>query len=337
MRNWLIGIAWLGVVSVAAAHHNTGAYFDTETEFTIEGVVGEVHWRNPHVYFTITETSDNGEENTWRIEAGPTGIMRRLGWTRDTLKSGDAVTVVTNPSRRADRKSGFLVSITAPGKTYPPLRGEPAFTTLIEGGDNRAAASDIGGVWVTLLNKDYYDRMEDTDSLPLTEKGRASLESYDETRDAPFLDCIPYVTPIAMTIPDIKLVTVESDRIRIRGEFHNEERVIYLDPEQAPTEATVQGRSIGRWDDGVLVIESDLFAAHRTGNVFGVESSPQKRVTETVSLGDDGTTLNYSFTLEDPQILSEPISADIVWNFRPDLDYESLPCDLENSRQYLHD
>lgn len=63
----------------ALAHHSTGAYFDTEVEFTIDGTIDEVQWRNPHVYFTITGTSDNGEESSWKIEAGPTGITRRAG------------------------------------------------------------------------------------------------------------------------------------------------------------------------------------------------------------------------------------------------------------------
>lgn len=321
----------------AGAHHNTGAYFDTDTEFTIEGTVDEVQWRNPHVYFTITGTSD-GETNTWRIEAGPTGIMRRLDWDKTTLQPGEAVTVVANPSRRENGRSGYLVSVAAPGKTYPPLRGEKAIEVLsVDEAEVAGTAADIAGTWTTLLDLEYVHKLYGDEPLPLTAKGLASKEAFDETTDAPALKCIPAPVPDMMTIPDIKLITVEDDRIRVRGEFYNTERIIYLDAAAAPTEPTLHGRSIGRWEDGTLVVESDLFSVHRQGITFDVESSPEKRVVERIRLNDDGKGLTYSFVLEDPEMLEEPFTGEFQYVYRPDIEYESLPCDLENSRQYLYD
>ena len=41
--------------------------------------------------------------------------------------------------------------------------------------------------------------------------------------------------------------------------------------------------------------------------------------------------------MEDPEILTEALMGEFQWAYRPDVEYESLPCDLENSRQYLYD
>ena len=325
-------------VSGTDAHHNTDAYFDTESEITIEGVVDTVQWRNPHVYFTITGTADGSDEDTWRIEAGPTGIMRRLDWDKNTLSAGDAVTVTANPSRREDKKSGYLVSVVSDSKTYPSLRGEEVIGQLaVDDTEITETATSIAGTWTTLFNGEYYGKVFGEEGLPLTERGKASRDSFDELTNAPALECIPSAAPGMMAIPDIKLIEVEDDRIRIRGEFYNAERVIYLDPGDAPTDRTLHGRSVGRWEDDTLVVETDLFGPHRTGVTFAVESSPKKKVLETIRLNDDGKGLTYSFFMVDPEMLAEPLTGEFQWAYRPDIEYESLPCDLENSRQYLYD
>lgn len=333
----IAAFAAIAISGAALAHHNTGAYFDTEAEFVVEGTIEQVQWRNPHVYFTISGKSDTGEEASWKIEAGPTGIMRRLEWDKNTLQAGDAVTVTANPSRRDGVRSGYLVKVESPNKVYPSLRGDEVMVKLADAGSTEATANSIAGTWTTVANMEYFGSLFDEENLPLTEKGWASKQAFDETTNAPALDCIPTVAPGMMAIPDIKLVTVEDDAVRIRGEFYNSERVIYLDADKAPGEPTLHGRSIGRWEGNALLIETDMFAPHRTGTMFAVESSPQKKVTEKITLSEDGKSLMYSFSLSDPEMLTEPLAADIQWVYRPDLEYESLPCDLENSRQYLHD
>jgi hypothetical protein len=325
--------------NAALAHHNTGAYFDTEVEFVIDGVIDEVQWRNPHVYFTITGTSDSGKTSTWRIEAGPTGIMRRLDWNKNTLRSGDAVTVTANPSRREGVRSGYLVSASSPDKEYPVLRGKPVLAKLATNDvEVEEVATDISGVWITLFNGEYFGKIFGDDAvLPLSEKGQASMDSFDETRDAPALECIPAVAPAMMTTPDIKLITVTDHEIRIRAEFNNSERVIHMTPGATAEGPTLHGHSTGSWNEGVLTIRSDKFGPHRTGALFSVESSPKKTLVETFRLNEDGKSLTYSFVMEDPEMLTEPLTGEFQWAYRPDIEYESLECDLENSRQYLKD
>ncbi len=77
----------------ALAHHSFAAEFDANAPIDLTGTVTKVDWANPHTYFYIDVTSAKGDVQSWALEMGsPNGLMRR-GWTRDSMKIGDVVTV----------------------------------------------------------------------------------------------------------------------------------------------------------------------------------------------------------------------------------------------------
>ena len=77
----------------AAAHHSFAAEFDAKSPIELTGTVTKVEWANPHTFFYIDVTTPKGEVENWALEMGsPNGLMRR-GWTRDSMKIGDVVTV----------------------------------------------------------------------------------------------------------------------------------------------------------------------------------------------------------------------------------------------------
>ena len=76
-----------------AAHHSFAAEFDANSPIELTGTVTKVDWANPHTFFYIDVTTPKGEVENWALEMGsPNGLMRR-GWTRDSMKIGDVVTV----------------------------------------------------------------------------------------------------------------------------------------------------------------------------------------------------------------------------------------------------
>ena len=75
------------------AHHSFAAEFDANAPIELTGTVTKVEWANPHTYFYMDVTSPKGDVENWALEMGsPNGLMRR-GWTRDSMKIGDVVTV----------------------------------------------------------------------------------------------------------------------------------------------------------------------------------------------------------------------------------------------------
>lgn len=105
------------IAAPAMAHHSF-AMFDLEKNVTIQGVVKEVQWANPHVWIQVlVPSAEGGQPTEWGVELGTTGMLQRTGWTRSTLKPGDKVTVVIHPLR-SGRASGSLVTIDVPdGRT----------------------------------------------------------------------------------------------------------------------------------------------------------------------------------------------------------------------------
>ena len=98
MRSRLFTVVALagGVLLVAVplvAHHGTAAY-DTTTTVTVSGTVTEFRFVNPHVlvYWDVKDAAGNVQK--WSGErSGPNSMARNAGWTRNTLKPGDEVTI----------------------------------------------------------------------------------------------------------------------------------------------------------------------------------------------------------------------------------------------------
>lgn len=89
----LSGIVLALAAAPVFAHHSFAAEYDSNKPVTLKGVVTKMEWQNPHARFYIDVKDEAGVVTNWDLELGsPNGLMRR-GWTRNSLKPGDTVTV----------------------------------------------------------------------------------------------------------------------------------------------------------------------------------------------------------------------------------------------------
>jgi hypothetical protein len=88
----LAGFGLLAAVPVSA-HHSFAAEYDRNKPITLTGAVTKVEWMNPHARFYVDVKDDAGKVTNWEFELGsPNGLMR-MGWTRNSLKPGDVVSI----------------------------------------------------------------------------------------------------------------------------------------------------------------------------------------------------------------------------------------------------
>lgn len=76
----------------ALAHHSTAMY-DLVHGTIIGGVVMKFDWENPHTRIALDVTGENNEPEHWIVELESRSILSHLGWTKDTVKPGDRISV----------------------------------------------------------------------------------------------------------------------------------------------------------------------------------------------------------------------------------------------------
>ena len=98
MRNKLAMI-FLGFLTVSVplfAHHGAAAY-DTTKKITVKATVTEWFWANPHCFLKFDAKDDKGNVVHWAVEASNPADMVNLGWSKQSFKPGDEVTVTFEP------------------------------------------------------------------------------------------------------------------------------------------------------------------------------------------------------------------------------------------------
>ena len=101
MRNSLRLLILLLLFSTQAvqAHHSFAVHFVSDRIISVKGVVTDFRFSNPHglVYFTVTDKA--GDPQEWRAETNSPNILRRRGWSKDSIHNGDVITVEGYPTR----------------------------------------------------------------------------------------------------------------------------------------------------------------------------------------------------------------------------------------------
>ncbi len=110
VRNGLAAVLVSALPLLAAqapAHHSFAAYFVINETITIEGVVTEWWFQNPHTRIYLEVTNEDGEVEEWMAEGGGRNVLARRGWSEETILPGTRLTIEGNPSRDGSNTIGW--------------------------------------------------------------------------------------------------------------------------------------------------------------------------------------------------------------------------------------
>jgi hypothetical protein len=101
----------------ASAHHAFAAEYDAKNPVNVTGTVTKVDWRNPHGWFYMDVKDASGKVTNWGFEMPSPNELIRSGWTRNTIKEGDIITVDGLRSKDGSTSGNAkFITFTATGK-----------------------------------------------------------------------------------------------------------------------------------------------------------------------------------------------------------------------------
>ena len=116
-------IAATTIAAVPALAHHSGAMFEDTKTVTLEGVVKEFQYTNPHSWLLVDVTDKTGKVTTWGFEAeGPT-TLQRAGIRPSDFRPGTKVTMTGRPMKNGQPAATWELAVRADGKKFNPREG----------------------------------------------------------------------------------------------------------------------------------------------------------------------------------------------------------------------
>ena len=82
----------------------------------VKGTVDKVEWTNPHIWIYVDTKDESGTVTRWQCEGGSPNTLTRQGWSRDSLKPGQQVSIEGFRAKNGSNTCNSPVVTTADGK-----------------------------------------------------------------------------------------------------------------------------------------------------------------------------------------------------------------------------
>jgi hypothetical protein len=332
----LVNAAWLALGALACApcaraHHSFAATFDVTQTIEIEGRITDVRWQNPHVLMKL-ETATGTQ---WQVESQAKNLLERTEVQPAMFPVGAAVSLAGYPAR--DGNGIFALNALLPDGREVILRAgiAPRWNTaranrpenILQGGIADANATGLFRVWSMQFAGE--GRWRWPDKFPLTPTAAAAFAAFDPIEDNVLRGCAKKGMPWIMEQPFPMQIAEQGSDVVLRLEENDVVRVVHMTgaPQANPAPSAL-GYSVGRWENGDLVVRTTAIDFPYL-NATGVPQSDAIELAERFSPAADGSRLNYTLTITDPATFTEPVTLSKYWVWTPGVRLQPYECAIE--------
>lgn len=333
-----IVVSMLVLISASVfAHHGavtSGFLYKADELVEIQGELTEVLWRNPHLRARVRVTDAQGDETIWELELGPTPReFENMGILPDDLLG--TVRAAGHVSKRDPHSLGVIYFLLPGGQEHVQGRNREMRWSNVQLFDvtpeidaakaeaDRQSAEGIYRMWGRRLGRPLDNEIT---SQALTKQGEQLAAAFDPLTDNAQLDC-RHGMPDTMFDPVPMEISKEGDHIRLHIAQYNIQRVIHMEaePQHDERKKSPVGYSTGRWEgDELIVTTTDVDWPYYLNS--GTPQSDQVEYTETFSMSDDGQTLSYSISINDPIVFAQPFTIERTREWTPGVEIEPFDC-----------
>lgn len=114
---FVVSLGFAVIAVPVLAHHSHAAYEPVKL-ISVEGVITEVKWTNPHMWIVLDVPAGDGTTESWGFEGSSTAATVASGISRNILKVGNRVKILAHRSKDQTKRTGLFMGIEVDGKFY---------------------------------------------------------------------------------------------------------------------------------------------------------------------------------------------------------------------------
>jgi hypothetical protein len=318
VRSWPAIALMVIIGQPVSAHHSFPAEFDKTKRGEVSGTILEVWFKNPHARYKVEVLGADGVTEIWDIQSSSLISLRSAGWTADTLKVGESVRIWGDLGHNNSKKI-YLRGVEKSDGTevYPggAVRSAAERNRVTASPDKKYSYAqvnqdhpfDISGPWSNFHKFQLTVDDLEPKPTPFSAEGKRVFDATESWQDD-VLRCLPLGLPRVFGSPYAMEIIDAGSHYIILHVQNNTPRRVWMDGRRPPSDLqpTSMGFSVGRWEEGSLVIETTHLSPGTLDGSLLPMSGTDTRLVEHWQFGENQLSVDRTMTVYDPYY-TEPL------------------------------